>query len=324
MGTQLVVSANRVDDRCAPASGKNRHGPVGARNVRFLDSSCPTAQFSGTARALSGLPALLFVTVMVTELIFSCQVIGQEAPQEVTVEVADEIGTEVVEDVAEEVVAEEEVVEDMMVMPADNNMLKLFAHAAVEVALVRRTCELTEEQQKSLAEIDNNWVRKISNERKQANANVNARPGLIAMFFGARPVANPRAVSKADVKTQIEKRIAELLTDQQKQAYEKEKQLRAKFRSEAIADALLESLHARLGLTDQQRQEIKAKVSPWAKRMNIHTMYYFSGNNYFPDIPEHLLSALDKDQMEAYRGLRRHLFTDENFNDGQAPIVIKQ
>ncbi len=127
------------------------------------------------------------------------------------------------------------------------------------------------------------------------------------------------------VRKEIEKRVAELLTDEQKKVYEKEQKLRDKFRSEATADALIESLQPRLGMTEEQRAEIKAKIAPWVDRSNLHTMYYFSGNNYYPDIPEHLLSQhWTKIRWLAYRGLQKHLFTEENFNDGQAPIVIKQ
>ncbi len=228
-------------------------------------------------------------------------------------------------------VAVEEVVEviegeELLALPVDDDQQKLFAHANVQVALVRRACRLTRQQKQTLAKFDRAWINSIRNEQvKRANPNVQ-QPGLIAMFFGARPVANnPPTVSIDTVKARIDEKISQLLSEEQRDAYEKEKELRDKFRNEATADALIESLQPRLGMTDQQREQIKAKIVPWAARMELHTMYYFSGNNYYPDLPEHLLSpVLDKHQMAAYRGLQRHLFTDENFNDGNPPIVIKQ
>lgn len=215
---------------------------------------------------------------------------------------------------------------DVQMMAADPKQQKLLAYAKVEVALVRRVCDLSDEQLKELATIDDKWVNKISNEQAINVAANNGQPGLIAMFFGARPAAvNQRQNTKKGVRIRIDERIAKLLTDQQHALYEKEREARDKFRSEAVADALIESLHPRLGLTEEQRAEIKKKITPWAQRLKLHTMYYFSGNNYYPNIPEHYLSPiLTKEQMLAYRGLQRHLFTDENFNDGNVPIVIKQ
>lgn len=229
----------------------------------------------------------------------------------------------VVEDVVE--IEAEEAFE--AVIPLDDNQFKLLNYAKVEVALVRRACKLSEEQQQELAGVDEKWVKNICQEQvKGAKANVQ-QPGLIAMFFGARPRQNnaQQPVSIPAVKAKIDARLVDFLTEEQKAAYEKEKELRHQFRNEATADAFIESLQPRLGMTEQQREEIKARVVPWASRQDLHTMYYFSGNNYYPDLPEHLLSpTLDKEQMAAFRGLQKHLFTRDNVNDGNPPIVVKQ
>ncbi len=190
--------------------------------------------------------------------------------------------------------------------------------------MARRVCELSDQQQKSFAAINDKWVDKIYQGQQQNPVNA-GQPGLIAMFFGAKPVVNPRRRAAGSVKQQVDKEIAKLLNDEQKKVFSEEKQRREQFRAAATADAIIASLQERLGMTEDQREAIKAKLVPWAESMNLHTMYYFSGNNYYPNVPEHLLSPhLDADQMAAYRGLQKHLFTDENFNDGNAPIVIKQ
>jgi hypothetical protein len=248
---------------------------------------------------------------------FDCYANGQEVAVEVV---------EVVEQAEEAVEVGDVLVE--LALPADKNQLKLMAYANVELALVRRVCDLTEEQITELAELDEDWVRTVIRQPvNQAQAN-QQRPGLIAMFFGARPAGNrvrEMTSSKGRVKTIIDDQIAKVLTDEQLKVYEQEKELRARFRNEAIADALLESLQPRLGMTEDQRAEIKSKLVPWAAKSNLNTMHYFSGNNYYPAIPEHFLSqCLDEDQMTAYRSLQKHLFTEENFDDGHAPIVIKQ
>jgi hypothetical protein len=236
------------------------------------------------------------------------------------------VAGEVVVDVAVADEADEaaEQVQVQVAMPADQNLLKLRAYARVQAALARRVCELSEQQQKSFAEINDQWVDNIYREKQQQPVN-RAQPGLIAMFFGAKPVANPRRRATGTTKQQVDQGIEELLTDEQRTAFAEEKERREQFRAAATADAIIASLQERLGMSEDQREAIKTKLVPWAKSMNLHMLHYFSGNNYYPNVPEHLLSPhLDDDQMTAYRGLQKHLFTDENFHDGNAPIVIKQ
>jgi hypothetical protein len=244
-----------------------------------------------------------------------------DAAAEGEVVVAGEVVVEVA--VADEA-AEQVQVQLAAAVPADRNLLKLRAYAQVQAALARRVCELSDEQQKSFAEINDKWVDKIYREKQQQPVN-RPQPGLIAMFFGAKPVANPRQRVTGTTKQQVDQGIEELLTEEQREVFAAEKERREQFRAAASADAIIASLQERLGMTEDQREAIKGKLVPWAKNMNLHMMYYFSGNNYYPNVPEHLLSPhLDADQMTAYRGLQKHLFTDENFNDGNAPIVIKQ
>ena len=249
-----------------------------------------------------------------------------EVVEVVAAEEAAEADVEVVVEVAEAEAVQEEIA---LAMPVDNNQLKLYRYAQVECALVRRVCELTDEQTKKLAEIDNKWVDKAGKQGLNVNGAAGQQPGLLAMFFGAQqPQRRLRAVPKANVKKAVEQHIDGLLTEQQKEQYAEAKQRRLDFRTDAIADALIESLQDRLGMTDDQRKAIKEKILPWVAKQNIQTMHYFSGNNYYPEIPTHLLSKdLSKDQLAAYRSLQpscTYMFTDDNFNDGQAPIVIKQ
>lgn len=231
------------------------------------------------------------------------------------------------QDAAVEVQAEEAVdFEDVMLpgFPADPETAKLQAHLAVHRALVSRVCKLTDQQQKKIKSMDNDWLKKVSNEKNMVANGAVQQPGLIGMFFGVRP-QQPRVVKKQNVQKRIDEELLGVLNEKQKAEYQKELKQRAAFRNEAIAEALIEALQDRLDLTDKQRVKMKEKMIPWvARNKNLITIHYFSSNNYYPEIPMHLLAALTDEQRKAYQGLQRYLFNDENFQDGNEPIVIEE
>ena len=208
--------------------------------------------------------------------------------------------------------------------PVDPETAKLRAHLAVQRALVGRVCKLTDQQQKKLKSMDNRWLKKISEEKQVIARGAVQQPGLIGMFFGVRP-QQPQVIKKQNVQKRIDTELLSLLDEEQKAQYEKELKQRAAFRADATAEALIETLQDRLDLTDEQRAKMKEKMIPWvARQKNLITTYYFNGNNYFPDIPLHLLAALTDEQRKAYQGMQRHLFNDDNFQDGNDPIVIEE
>ena len=207
--------------------------------------------------------------------------------------------------------------------PVDRETAKLQAHLAVQRAFVRRVCKLTKQQEKKVKSMDNKWLTKISNEKQVVGRGAVQQPGLIGMFFGVRP-QQAQVVKKQNVKKRINDELLGLLNDDQKAAFDKELKKRNEFRSSATADALIETLQDRLDLTDEQRSKIKEKLLPWVKRNpNLITMYYF-GNGQYPEIPIHLLAALTNEQRKIYQGLQRYLYTDDNFHNGNQPIVIKE
>lgn len=216
--------------------------------------------------------------------------------------------------------------EDVMLpgFPVDPETAKLQAHLAVHRALVSRVCKLTDQQQKKIKSLDNAWLKKVSNEKNVVARGAVQQPGLIGMFFGVRP-QQPRVVKKQNVQKRIDAELVGILNEEQKVQYEKELKKRAAFRNEATAEALIETLQDRLDLSDEQRVTIKEKMIPWvARNKNLITIHYFSGNNYYPEIPIHLLAALTDEQRKTYQGLQRYLFNDENFQDGNEPIVIEE
>lgn len=188
-------------------------------------------------------------------------------------------------------------------------------------------CQLTDEQQSQLAELNQQWIRKAVAEAQKKNDEAQAKqPNVIAMFFGARRAPQQRdqpELLRKRVEKRIDERIDEILTEQQKAAVEAEQKASERFQNEAYADAIIERLSDRLHLTDQQRLRLREKITPWVAKQNLMIAPYFSNGSIFPAVPNHLLGDLTKEQLMTYHELQKTTFTAQNFNAGQLPIVIE-
>ena len=215
------------------------------------------------------------------------------------------------------VVAQAEEVQ-MLQLQANPKFIRMQMKLAVDAALVRRVCELSEGQETDLAKLDDRWLTKLLDKKVPP-----VQQGVFAAFFGARPNQG-KDVQTVAVSGKIDDALNSILDDDQRAVFAKEKEQRDQFRNESIAEALVESLHERLDMTEQQREQISKKLIPWVAKRDIVVMYYFGGNNNYPDIPIHFLDSLPNEQKEIYRGLQKHLFTMGEFRDGNVPIVIER
>ncbi|QDT08864.1 hypothetical protein [Planctomycetes bacterium K23_9] len=264
----------------------------------------------------SHLPSL-FLMLLISFPAFCGVALAQDAAEAVSEEAVAEYEAALVED--EQAIEDEE----EFVLPPDPETAKVQAYLAVQRGLITRVCNLTDDQEKKLSSMNNRWLAKVSKENEPKPNGVGRQPGLIGMFFGVQP-QRPRAARKQNLKKIVDEQLVAVLDDDQKKQLKTEQEESAQFRHAATADALLESLQDRLDMTAEQRTAIKEKILPWVSRSDLVVVHYFNGNNYYPDIPLHLLTALTPDQRKAYQGLQRHLFTHDNFNDGNEPIVIEE
>jgi hypothetical protein len=235
-----------------------------------------------------------------------------------------------------EVVTEEEVAEYEVLMeatmeeeadeefelPPDPETAKVLAHVAVRRALMKRVCDLTGDQEKQLSGMDRKWLSELSKKNEPKPVGGAIQPGIIGMFFGVQPQQR-RVVRKQNMTKKVDAALLDVLNEDQKERLDEETKAADDFRSSATADALIEALQPRLDMSDEQRVEIKKKMLPWVSRSDIVVTYYFNGNNYYPQIPMHLLDALNAEQKQIYQGLRCHLWTHGQVNDGNQPIVIE-
>ena len=208
-----------------------------------------------------------------------------------------------------------------MLPPGNPAMQRLHTNLAVQRAFIARVCDLSEEQKTKLAKMDEKWLDKISQEPEK---NAIQPDGLIAAFFGAPKREPNRPIQPKLIQQRVDAKLLEVLTPKQSEVFEAARKKRIEFRNRAIAEALIETLQDPLDLTDEQRVELVTKIMPWVEKSNLVTVHYFQGQNYYPEIPIYLLDALSEKQLKVYQGLQRYLFNADNFNDGNAPIVIEE
>jgi hypothetical protein len=172
----------------------------------------------------------------------------------------------------------------------------------VDVALVRRVCELTEEQERYLGTIDDVWL-KAELARASEVPKENAAAGLARLLgFGGpppRPVnVQPHQVVEM-VSREIDKKIKVCLNQDQAAAFKAELDARLKFRRESQAAVIVGILDKRLFLTEDQRVKLRDSIA--GKLANdVAWNIYLQNENYIPTITKAAgAKVLDKEQLAA-------------------------
>ena len=246
-------------------------------------------------------------------------VIAQELG-EVTVEMAADAEAAADEEAAEKIAIAEQEAFQMLQLQADPKFARVQAHLRVDAALMRRVCELSDDQEAELSKLDDEWLKQVMKVKAQGQAN----PGLIAAFFGARPQNQGNNVDHAAANKKVHDSLKSILDEQQQAVFVAEVKKRDQFRAEATTAALVEALHERLDLTEEQCEQIEKRIVHWVGAQDLVVKHFFSGNNYYPNIPVHMLDALTKEQKTLYNSLQKHLFTLDNFHDGNDPILVEK
>ncbi|MEZ6153464.1 MAG: hypothetical protein R3C09_25460 [Pirellulaceae bacterium] len=237
----------------------------------------------------------------------------QQAEQPAAIK--DGVAAEVMKDAAVAIVVEDEEVVDLVGMRAraqNPQMWLLNGYVRVNCALARRACNLSEEEEQKLSQLDSAWVDK---QLKESIASpVKEVAAGIARFLGGRAVAeviningnqgDPQQVLIPKVKNRIDTAIEESLELDHKEAFQRERESRDQFRKQAMASVLVSVLDERVFLTQQQRDDLEPEVEKWLTK-DLYWQFYFQNTNFVPDIPKRMLSqVLSAEQLEALEGVR--------------------
>lgn len=194
----------------------------------------------------------------------------------------------------------------------DPQVALLKRYATVQLALLRRTCKLTEEQVAGLADLDDNWIRLQIGRAQQAREENAGPAGGMEKLLGdpipAARLAPPQPHELLPIlRNRIDEQINQHLTESQRNSFDRERDAREQFQRDALAESLVAVLDRHLYLKLDQRQALTADVSEWLKEEKApFWQFYFQNKNYIPNIPMPILQMhLDVQQLSSLNGLHR-------------------
>ncbi|QDV24900.1 hypothetical protein [Aureliella helgolandensis] len=216
--------------------------------------------------------------------------------------------------------------------PGDVRIQLLLNYVSVQAGLARRTCELSDQQELRLKEIDQAWLAKELQQLERRDVPARGIIGGIARFLGGQAVQPEiQAQQPAEPSEQIPlvfKRIdAEfegILDETQFAEFRQECDAREQFRREAAAELMVTVLDQHLYLSFDQRAALKEGIAKWGGGQDYYWGFYFQNLQYIPVVPDRVVSPLlTREQKNRLGALQRWDYSriDLQVQGGDIPPV---
>lgn len=211
--------------------------------------------------------------------------------------------------------AEENAEEEIL----DSTSAALSRTFKVEVALLRRACQLNAEQEKQIETWNSKWLMDRLKTPGGKKAIASLKLGEIQQNFN---VAVPyQTLRRKAIHSILIDELKVLLTPEQLASYEAEVKGREEFERTANVDALVAIIDNHVFLTDAQRESVKKEVSV-QKNLPADPINYLRYGNYIPhfsfaSISKHLTSF----QRKLLQGLQQVQF---GVSVDEAPDIIER
>lgn len=203
---------------------------------------------------------------------------------------------------------------DRLAADRDPQVLRLRRYVRVNCALARRVCELSEGEEQAFTQLNDAWIAKQMHESIEPPA-ANPMGGIFRFLGGARRDDRPREVKIPEVKKRIDLAIDAALTPEHREAFQRERDDRIKFRKQALAAVLVSALDESLFLSPEQRTQLEPEVVAWLTT-DLYWEFYFQNSSYLPDIPRQVLAkALSPEQLAVVQAAHKHNFERSQFED---------
>jgi hypothetical protein len=213
--------------------------------------------------------------------------------------------------------------QEVAVVPVDaaedkQRLTPLRNHLKSQVSFIKAALELTSEQQEKLATFNEEWM---VAEYRQAGKN-KAKPqnlgNALVQVFGGGAVVRPQIEGNEDpllktTKSNIDKKINEILTAEQSEQLKQERLARDDFQAQALAELTVVLLERQIHLSNEQAQKL---VPALTGKINKSCGWYVYLNNpqYIPTIPKAALSSvLTNDHLQFIGNLNQQDFLGNNF-----------
>jgi hypothetical protein len=234
---------------------------------------------------------------------------GSENAQDKAV-VDGDVDDAVAAQVADETAAEQAAIELQAARAAFDPLQNLLLrHVQLNIALSRRVCELSVEQEANLRTIDRNWLQAEIARLSTAPLQQNLAEGLVRLLGGAvqdrqQQVQPHTLIPKA--RTAIEEKIKSYLDAEQQLVFEEELNARDSFRRLALAQTLVSAVDQHIILSHDQIDQLVPKIAEWLKGKDLYWQFYHQNRSYSPDIPSSVYAdILAPEQRSILSGLHK-------------------
>lgn len=228
---------------------------------------------------------------------------------------------------AEDIVVENAAEGEQAAVEHHPQLLRMRLYVRVNCALARRVCELSESEERALSQMNDAWIAKQIHESTELPG-VGAMVGILRFLGGHAGDGRPQEVKIPVVKNRIDLAIDEALTPEHRQAFQRERDERVKFRKQALAAVVVAALDESLFLSPEQRAQLEPEIAAWLTT-DLFWEFYFQNSGYLPDIPRRVLAkALSPEQLEVVQAALKHNFDraqyEEQMMQQELPVMIER
>lgn len=192
-------------------------------------------------------------------------------------------------------------------------------HLRSQISFLNAAVTLTDEQKAELAKLNKAWLEENYKDPKAAG-NKQAAGGFLQAIVGGGQAPVPRMQGQEgdtvvrSMKSEIDKKIKGLITEDQAKQLEAEVKAKEDFRSEAMADLTISLLERQIFLKDEQIEQLRKSLNG---KINRQAGWHVFLNNrqYLPTIPQKALSeVLNENQLKLIRDMHQNDFLGNEMN----------
>lgn len=191
-------------------------------------------------------------------------------------------------------------------------MSKLSGH----LYALREVCNPTREQQEQLLESSQAALEKAVREYAKQMAAGKINRGIVVINGMAQMQGQSEPWDA--VRNELDKAIAEHLTEDQLALYKQDARDRREFRRQAAATNLVSAIDKQLSLTEEQRDAVHASLlKSWQESWEVAVRGLLQSPQYLPQLPDKLIVPhLNANQKSVWKAAQRHgpvFFGDNGF-----------
>jgi hypothetical protein len=195
------------------------------------------------------------------------------------------------------------------------HIAQLHLHLWSQLSFAKCALELTGEQTEKFATFDKNWL--VAEYRsaggKKAKPN---NPGMFAQMFGGGAVQGHPGQEDAAIKkfkTQIDKKIEEVLTAEQKEQLKQERKAKEDFRAKALAEFAVAMVERHVHISEEQVEKLVPELTGKINK-SCGWVVFLNNPQYIPTIPTAAITkVLNEAQIQSVKSLNQQDFVGNTF-----------